>query len=82
MSVNWSKKDFASKLRTTTILATKLRVGDIVYEDGNPIGIAKVWRQPDGRVSIQDEDMNGWTYLPKTSLFILPRATLRKSRTT
>lgn len=83
MSVNWSKKDFASKWRTTTMPATELRVGDIVYEDGNPIGVAKVWLQPNGRVSIQDEDMNGRTYLPKTSIRVLSRDALKKQpRTT
>lgn len=76
MSVNWSKKDFARRLRTTVIDACELREGDIVYEDGNPIGVARLVTNGD-MIEIYDEDKNGWGHRYDTKVSILVREALR-----
>jgi hypothetical protein len=42
VSVNWTKKEFASKLKRIDVPAKDVRVGDIVFFDGDPWGIARV----------------------------------------
>lgn len=72
MSVNWSKKDFAQQLCKATVFANNLRVGDIMIEDGNPIGVARVVKRGK-RICVYDKDKNGWEYDRDTQLIILPR---------
>jgi hypothetical protein len=75
VSVNWSKKEFASKLVQHVRFASELQIGDIVFEDGNPIGVAKV--VVGSRIQIYDCDDNGWEYASEKLVFIVPREMLR-----
>lgn len=77
MSVNWSKKEFASKLKRIDVMARDVRVGDIVFFDGDPWGIARVEKKR-GRFYFYDEDENGGGgYLGDDRVLILPREALR-----
>lgn len=76
MSVNWSKKEFASQLRKTRVFAPELRVGDIMFENDSPIGVAKVVKRRDKTIAVYDVDKNGWTFNSHSLIDILPRETL------
>lgn len=81
MSINWSKKDFASRLQTIDVPVRELRVGDIVVEDGNPWGVARIDKKAyKGKLGVFDEDENGGIYDPDTLRSIIPRGFLRTSK--
>ena len=78
MSVNWTKKEFASRLKKADIPAQDVRVGDIVLFDGDPWGIARIEKKR-GRFYFYDEDENGGGgYLGADLVRILPREALAK----
>lgn len=78
MSVNWSKRDLARRLQTVHVTAKEVVVGDIVFFDDDPWGIARI-EQKRGRFYFYDEDENGGGgYLGDATVRILPRSSLAK----
>lgn len=78
MSVNWSKKEFASRLQKVDVRAEDVVVGDVVFFDGDPWGIARIEKKR-GRFYFYDEDENGGGgYLGDAAVRILPRSSLAK----
>lgn len=80
MSINWTKKEFAARIRTTTIRAGQIVEGDIVLEDGNPLGVDAVARLPGNRIEISDCDDNGFSCPRDRVLRIIAREALRAPR--
>lgn len=80
MSVNWTLKEFASRLRSIEVPANDLCKGDIVLVDDQPWGVDRVEKKS-GLYFIYDRDENGaGGWKPTQRVRILPRHTLRENR--
>lgn len=71
MSMNWSLVDLVRRLRKQHITANQVLVGDIVVSDGSCWEVATIHKEPNGFLSILDEDENGYVNVPPHDLYVI-----------
>jgi hypothetical protein len=78
MSINWSKKEFATHLKRVDVRAKDIRVGDIVFSEGNPWQVARIMTGK-ARYTFIDVDDNGvGGYRSDDKIRILVRGAIAK----
>lgn len=59
MSMNWQLRDLVLRLKKQHVMNRQLMVGDIVVSDFGCWQVAKILPEPNGFLTILDEDGNG-----------------------